>query len=381
MGTLSRRQPLVWGLAGLVLVVLLVVRAPGFSGVLLGAFILAYVCAPVVDRLDRRLPRALAAGLVLVAVGIVALGMLLLFVPLFTTQYRSVAERLPQILDAIERLIPRFEASFGIDLPDTRSDLALQLREQLTGSGGKVAETLGGIAGRTFGGAAGILGGLVTFGVLVPMVGFYLLLNYHDLWPNLATLVPARHVARVTAIKNEIDNVLGGFVRGQLTVAALIGAILATGFSIVGIDGALVIGLLGGFLNMIPIAGAVIGYTLAILMAILKFAGWAPIIGVVVVIVVSAVLEQMVITPRILGGRVGLPPLAVLLAVMGAGELFGFAGMLLAVPAAAIIKVVLGHARQSYMDSEGYRGGEAAEQAPAVSTPIETDRAGEKPAT
>jgi predicted PurR-regulated permease PerM len=116
---------------------------------------------------------------------------------------------------------------------------------------------------------------------------------------------------------------------------------------------------------MIPIAGAVIGHSLAILMAILSFAGWPPIIGVVIVIVVSSLLEQMVITPRILGGRVGLPPLAVLLAVMGAGELFGFVGMLLAVPAAAVIKVLLAHARRSYMDSEGYR-----EPAPAATGPI-----------
>lgn len=354
MSTLSKRQPLLWALGVVLVVVLLVARAPAFSGIALGAFILSYVCAPAVDLLGRRLRRPFAVGVVLAGVGVFILGLFLLLVPLLITQYHVVSKRVPQILDATERVIPRIEASLGIDLPDTRSDIVAQLRQRLTGSGAQIAGAAGGIVQRTFGGAAGILGGLISFGVLVPMVGFYLLLNWHGLWPPLLGFVPPRHVERATAIKNEIDAVLSGFVRGQLTVASIVGATLAIGFTIVGIEGAVVIGLLGGFLNMIPIAGAIIGHSLAILMAILKFDGWTPILGVIVVIVVSGLLEQMVITPRIVGDKVGLPPLAVLLAVIGAGEMFGFVGMLLAVPAAAVIKVVLAHARRSYQTSEGY---------------------------
>jgi predicted PurR-regulated permease PerM len=354
MSTMSRRAPILWGLVCLAVVILLVWRAPGLSTLVLGAFIVAYVCAPLVDRLAKRLPRAVAVALVMTGAIILVLGFMLLFVPLITNQYRLLAERVPQLLDYVGQLVPRIEASFGIDLPNTAGDLGMKLREQLATGAGQVAGLGGRIAQRTFGGVAGMLGALINLTVLVPMVAFYLLINYHDIWPQVGALVPPRHVATAAAIKNEIDLVLGGFVRGQLTVALIIGVLLAIGFSIVGIDGALVIGLLGGLLNMIPLVGAIVGHSLAILMAILKFSGWTPIVGVLIVIVVTGFLEQMVITPRIIGNKVGLPPLAVLLAVLGGGELFGFVGMLLAVPAAAAIKVLLTHARQSYLRSEGY---------------------------
>jgi predicted PurR-regulated permease PerM len=362
----SQRQPLLWATAALALVALLLLRAPSLMSLLLGAFIVAYVCAPAVDRLARRLPRSVATALVMVALGVVVTGLLLLFVPLVTLQWRLVVERLPRGLVLLQEALPKLEAGLGIDLPDTGGSLVAKLQEQLTAGGGQVAAHLGKIAGKTFGGVAGALGAIVQFTVLVPMLAFYILLNYHAAWAGLVAFVPPRRRDRATRIKEEIDIALGGFVRGQLTVAAIIAALLAVGFSIVGIDGAVVIGLLGGLLNMIPLVGAIVTYVLAILMAVLKFAGWGPIVGVVVVLAVAALLEQMVVTPRILGGRVGLPPLAVLLAVLGAGEIFGFVGMLLAVPGAAVVKVLLQHARQSYVASEGFTAG-----APAA--PVEPD--------
>jgi predicted PurR-regulated permease PerM len=357
MNTASRRLPLWVGLGVAALVVVLVRRAPGVSSLLLGGFIVAYVCAPAVDLVARRLPRALATALIMLGVALVAASMLLMLVPVLVNQWQHLSARLPQALDALQRLVPWLETRFGIDIPETGAALAEQLRALLATSGSRIAGAVGQFAGRTFGGVAGVLGTVINFAVLVPMFAFYLLLNYHEMWPGVAALVPPRHRRRAEEIRTEIDAALGGFVRGQLTVAAILGALQAVGFSIVGIDGAIVLGLLNGLLNMIPLVGAIVGYSLAILVAVLQFGGWTPIAGVVVVLVVAALLEQMVVTPRIIGDRVGLPPLAVMLAVLGGGELFGFVGMLLAVPGAAVVKVLLGHARQSYVASEGYTEG------------------------
>jgi predicted PurR-regulated permease PerM len=355
-GITAQRQPLLWGAIVLALVLVLVQRAPGLSTLLLGAFILAYVCAPLVDRLSKRLPRTLAIVLVMAGLWVVGLGIVLMLVPVLISQWGRLASHFPQALDFVGRVVPTLETRLGIDLPDTSGDLAAKLRDVLSTSGSHIATAGGRLTGRMFGGVAGVLGAVINFTVLVPMLAFYVLLVYHDVWPNVLGLVPPRSQVRVTAMKTEIDAALGGFVRGQLTVALILGTLFAIGYSIVGIDGAIVIGLLSGLLNMVPMVGAIIGHSLALLIAALQFGGWGPIVGVVIVIAVNGLLEQMVITPRIIGGNVGLPPLAVMLAVLGAGELFGFVGMLLAVPAAAVIKVLLMHLRRSYVESAGYRG-------------------------
>lgn len=378
-GISARRQPLLWGGVVLALVLVLVKRAPGLSTLLLGAFILAYICAPLVDRLDRRLPRTLAIVLVMLGVWVVGLGIVLMLVPLLSGQWERLASQFPVLVDHLGRVVPAIEARFGVHLPHTSTDLAAKLQEVLATSGSQVASIGGRITGRMFGGVAGMLGALIHLTVLVPMLAFYVLHIYHDIWPQLLGLVPPRNQARITEIKNEIDESLGGFVRGQLTVALLLGTLFAIGYSIVGIDGAIVIGLLSGLFNMVPMVGAIISYSLAILVAALQFAGWGPIIGVVIVMVVNGLLEQMVITPRIIGGNVGLPPLAVMLAVLGAGELFGFVGMLLAVPAAAVIKVLLVHLRRHYVESAGYRAPGAGAWAPAAAAPGPPAEAGPSP--
>jgi predicted PurR-regulated permease PerM len=299
--------------------------------------------------------------------------MLLMLVPVIVNQWRHLAERLPSILDSLAALGPTIESKLGIDIPEN-SELVEKLKGVLATSGGKIASTAGLFAGKTFGGVLGVVGAFVNFGLLMPMLAFYILQNYHDVWPSVLGWVPPRHRDRVDTIKTEIDAALGGFVRGQLTVALIVGTIFATGLTIVGIEGAIVIGLINGFLNMIPLVGSIFGITLSLTLAVLKFGGWWPIIGVLIVYAVEAVLENTLITPRIIGNKVGLPPFAVLLSVLGFGELFGFVGTLLAVPMAAVLKVLLAHARQSYVASEGYTA--EAPAAPATAPPGDAERPG-----
>jgi len=354
MTTVARRLPIIYGLLVFALVLVLIRRAPSISALLLGAFILAYLCAPLVDRLDRRMPRAAATAIVFFGLFVILTGMVLMLVPVLVSQWKHLVERLPSALDALVAYVPTIEAKLGIDIPTEEGALVDRLREALGAGGAKIAANVGTFAGKTFGGVLGVLGAIVNFGLLMPMFGFYILQNYHDIWPNLLSWVPPRSRARFDTIKTEIDAALGGFVRGQLTVALIVGAIFAVGLTIVGIEGAIVIGLINGFMNMIPLVGSVFGITLSLTLAILKFEGWWPIIGVLIVYGVEAVLENTIIVPRVIGTKVGLPPFAVLLAVLGFGELFGFVGTLLAVPAAAVIKVLLSHLRSGYVASVGY---------------------------
>lgn len=351
----ARQRGLAWAASVLVALGLFAWVAPGVCSLLITSFIVAYVTAPAVDRLVRwRFPRSLAAALVLIGIGLSIIGMIVLLIPALTAQWQRLAERLPETIAYVERtVIPAVEINFGIDVPDTSAGLAVLLREHLPVLGTRLAAPLTQAFGKTFGSVIGILGALANF-VLIPVLTFYQLVHFHQIRPRLEALVPRRHHDRVHALVGEVDVALAGFVRGQLTVALVLGVLLAIGLSIVGIDGALVIGLLTGLLNMIPFIGTAIGITLSLLMAIGQLSGWAPILGVIIVFVVTQSLEGYVITPRLVGKSVGLPPVVVILAVLAGGEILGFSGLLLAVPLAAVLKVLLSEAGRAYLQSDAY---------------------------
>jgi len=351
----GRQRGLAWGAGSLVALGLFAWAAPGVCSLLIASFIVAFVTAPAVDRLQRwKIPRALAAGLVLAGIGLLITGMIVLLVPALTAQWRRISERLPEGIAFVEgTLIPAFETRLGLDVPDTSAGLAALLREHLPMLGARIAAPLSQAFAKTFGSVIGMLGAIANF-VLVPVLAFYLLVHFHQIRPRFESFVPRRYQDRVHGLVGEIEASLAGFVRGQLTVALVLGVLLAVGLSIVGIDGALVIGLLTGLLNMIPFIGTAIGVTLSLLMAAGQLSGWAPILGVVIVFVVTQTLEGNVITPRLVGKSVGLPPVVVILAVLAGGEILGFAGLLLAVPMAAVLKVVLKEARRAYLASDAY---------------------------
>jgi len=363
----ARQRGFAWGAGVLFALGLFAWAAPGVCSLLIASFIVAYVTAPAVDRLTRwRLPRPLAAALVLVGIGLMIIGMVVLLVPALTAQWQRVAQRLPEAIAYVEgTIIPNVEMHFGIDVPDTSAGLAVLLREHLPALGSRIAAPLSQALAATFGSVIGILGALANF-ILIPVLTFYQLLHFHKFRPRLEALVPRRQHDRVHQLVGEVDVALAGFVRGQLTVALVLGILLAIGLSIVGIDGALVIGLLTGLLNRIPFIGTAIGVTLSLLMAIGQLSGWGPILGVVVVFVVTQTLEGQVITPRLVGKSVGLPPVVVILAVLAGGEMLGFSGLLLAVPLAAVLKVVLSEARRVYVASDAYAD---ALPAPALPAP------------
>jgi predicted PurR-regulated permease PerM len=363
----GRQRGLAWGGGLLVALGLFALVAPGVCSLLIASFIVAFVTAPVVDRLQRwKLPRALAAGIVLAGIGLIVIGLIVLLVPALTAQWWRISERLPEGIAYVEgTLIPYIETHLGVDIPDTSAGLATLLRQHLPMLGARIAAPLSQAFAKTFGSVIGILGAIANF-ILVPVLAFYLLLHFHQIRPRFESLVPRRHHDRVHALVDEVDASLAGFVRGQLTVAMVLGVLLALGLSIVGIEGALVIGLLSGLLNMIPFIGTAIGVTLSLLIAVGQLSGWGPILGVAIVFLVTQTLEGNVITPRLVGKSVGLPPVVVILAVLAGGEILGFAGLLLAVPMAAVLKVLLGEARRTYLASDAYADSPAPEKVPSA---------------
>lgn len=354
---LRRAQVLGWLAVGAAVLVLFWLLAPMLMPFVVAA-VLAYVCDPLVRRLQaHRVPRALAALLVVLGLGAVLLLAVAVLVPMFYREALALVGRLPDWLELINsRLIPWLAgwlgtpADFQLDLDFLRGALA-RYRESLAG----LASVLW--AGAQQGGTAlvGFLGALA----LIPVVMFYVLLQWPHLLAGVAELVPRPALARTQRLAREIDSVLSEFLRGQLSVMCLLALWYSLGLWLAGVQFALPVGLLTGLLSFIPFVGFGGGLLLALMAALMQGEGVSPLIGVGVVYGLGQVLESYVLTPWLVGERVGLHPLAVIFALMAFGELFGFVGMLVALPVSAALLVGLRELRAEWLTSAVYRGNAA----------------------
>lgn len=356
----ARRVDLAWAGAMVVLLVLVFVLLSVFSGVsvpVLLAVAVAYVLNPLVTRLQRRgVERTWGTALVFAGGSLLLLGFLLYLVPVL----RDQALKLPGLIsEALHRLVPRVEELVGRPLPDLvrqrTAELGAQASQLLQNVGPVVAGVLAAFASNTARVVTTLLGLL-----LVPVMGFFFLQDWPRLMEQVRRLVPRRAVALVDRRFAEVDEVLSAFVSGQLTVGAILSVIYAVGLSLGRIEMALVIGAIAGFGNMVPYLGTAVGVVLAVLGVVLSWHGpWQ--LGVVAAtFIVGQLAEGFVITPRVVGDKVGLSPVTVILAVLAFGELFGFTGVLLAVPTAAILKVVLSVVVERYQRMALYTGVEDA---------------------
>jgi predicted PurR-regulated permease PerM len=190
--------------------------------------------------------------------------------------------------------------------------------------------------------------------LLVPVVTFYLLRDWRGLTTRLLELVPRRVEPEVARLARAADDMLGAFMRGQLAVMVALGTIYSVGLWFVGLDLAFLIGMLAGLLSFVPYLGFAVGIVAAGVAAIMQFHEWLPLVYVLLVFGVGQILEGTVLTPWLLGDRIGLHPVAVIFAVLAGGQLFGFVGVLLALPAAAVIMVLLRYAHERYLQSSLY---------------------------
>lgn len=344
------RSPWIWG-ALMVFMGACYFLAPVLTPFLVGALI-AYLGDPFVDKLEKwRFNRTSGVIVVFSIFFVVALALILLLIPVINRQIEYLAGKLPQIINWLQKVaIPWLEQTTGIDLVTFNlldsKDLLISAWQY---SGNYVQGFLKNIT----------KSGLAIFALLanialVPIVAFYLLRDWDDLMEHIRSLIPRQYESKVVILFIECDQRLGAFLRGQLSVMLALGAIYATGLWLFGIELALLIGLLSGLASIIPYLGFAVGIVAATIVAFFQFHDVAHILMVWGIFTVGQLLEGSVLTPLLVGDRIGLHPVAVIFAILAGGQLFGFFGMLLALPVAAASMVFLEHARLRYLESGIY---------------------------
>jgi predicted PurR-regulated permease PerM len=324
--------------------------APILTPFLLSA-VLAYICLPPVDWIARKLPRWLAAGIVmaLLVIGLAALALIVL--PMVERQFVAFLQRIPEYLDwARARLLPWLSGTLGVELNLDMEHFRQAVADSLRTDSDFVKTLLSRI---TTGGLAIV--GFFTAVLLMPVVLFYFLRDWHEIVRRIEDLIPRRMHPGARNIAVEIDRVLGEFLRGQLLVMLLMAAYYAAALWIAGLEYALPIGILSGLLVFVPYLGALVGLLLGTLAGFNQFDGVLGLAGVWIAFGAGQALEGMVVTPWLVGNRIGLHPVAVIFALLVFGKLFGFFGVLLALPASAALLVALRHLRAHYVDSDLYK--------------------------
>lgn len=313
---------------------------------------LAYLSDPLADRLEGwGLPRTAAVVIVFLLLSLLIGLFLLLLLPALEAQIDRFIDNLPQLLRWIRlRVIPWLQAEFGIDVPlRNLEDITALLNRHWDTAGGTASYVLRSLSQS----GLAVLGWLAN-AVLIPVVTFYLLRDWDPLVARLHQLLPRRYAGTAAKLVGEADSVLSAFVRGQLTVMLALGIIYATGLWLVGLDLAFLIGLLAGTVSFIPYAGTLLGVAAASIAALVQFGDASPLWYVLLVFGIGQAAEGMLLTPWLVGERVGLHPVAVIFAVLAGGQLFGFLGVLLALPVASVIMVLLRHVHELYKDSAFY---------------------------
>ena len=348
----DRLTTALWIGLGLLLLWLLAVLSPILSPFMLAA-ILAYICNPLVERMTRAgLPRLAAVIAVLLLLGGIVTALLLILLPLLVEEAGIVAERLPAAAKlAGDNLLPWLREHYGIRIrldAETLRRLAVDNWESLRALAPRLLESL------RIGGAAVL--GIVANLLLAPVVMFYLLMDWPQLLARIDNAIPRAWHAKATRMAADIDAVLAEFLRGQIFVMLILAVYYSVALAVAGLPSALPVGILTGLLIFVPYLGFATGLALALLVAVLEFQGWGPIIAVAAIYGVGQLVESFVLTPLLVGERIGLHPLAVIFALMAFGQLFGFVGVLLALPASAALLVGLRELRTLYLGSRFYQG-------------------------
>ncbi|KIG03241.1 AI-2E family transporter [Caballeronia concitans] len=349
--TSYQRQTLAWGAIAAALGVLLWILRPVLTPFLLGALI-AYVLQPGVEWMVRqRVPRAVAVLLMMFAFALVLTLLPLLVFAVVHKEGPQLARNIPVFVANLNACLQPRLALLGISYS---LDLA-EVRHLLAGDTIGDGQTVVVAAWRYVRTGTDIVLPVVSNLVLVPLVLFYQLYDRHQIFARMESLVPRRWVANVRRLVTEMDRMLSQYLRGQLVVMALLAVFYSIALSMTGVEIALPIGLFTGFAVFIPYVGFALGLVLALIAGVLQFGGWYGLAAVAAVYGAGQILESCFLVPKLVGNRIGLHPLAVIFALLAFGQLFGFFGVLLALPVSAILAAVLGDLQRRYMASALYR--------------------------
>ncbi|MBS0125213.1 AI-2E family transporter [Thetidibacter halocola] len=343
-----RTQMKYWGLTAAVLAVVL-----WFLGDVLLPFVLggaiAYFLDPVADRLERL---GLSRG---AAVGVIAVVAALLFVVLALAVIPALISQTVQLFNTMPQLFRDLQAFLTERFPSVVTE-GSPLREALISIGTTIQNKGGELLNTALSSAASLLN-VALLVVIVPVVAIYMLVDWDNMVTEIDALLPLDHAPTIRQVASDVDAVLAGFVRGMGSVCIALGVYYAAGLWLVGLQFGLVVGVLAGMLTFIPYVGAIVGGMLAIGLALFQFWGdWVWIIAVWAIFQSGQFIEGNILTPRWVGSSVGLHPVWLLLALSVFGSLFGFVGMLVAVPLAAALGVVARFLARQYVGSRLYRG-------------------------
>jgi predicted PurR-regulated permease PerM len=316
------------------------------------SMVLAYLGDPLADRLEAwGLSRRLAVTVVFTVLALLLILVLLLVIPILGRQIAQLIELMPAAFTWVQNtLLPRVQELIGVDL-STDFD---KLRETVMGNlkeTGSIAATLLAQVSKSGLALVAWLGSIA----LIPVVTFYLLLDWDHLVAKLLNLFPLPWKPTAQKLGKECDEVLSAFLRGQLIVMLCLGVIYAIGLTLLGVKLGLLIGLLSGLASIVPYLGVIVGISVAGLVAFFQFDSWLMLLAVAGVFGFGQVAESVVLQPKLLGDKIGLHPVAVIFAVLAGGQLFGFTGVLLALPVAAMIMVVLRYLHAYYKQSSLYQ--------------------------
>ena len=319
--------------------------------------VVAYFFDPLVVRLQRAgLSRTWATTVVTIIAVLIAAGVLTAILPPLLSQLEELITSAPTfVVKAAQGLQPMIEPiRERMGLPP----LSLQdLQEVVTQRAGQMLSFVGSFAGRVAQGGVAIIN-LLGLLFLTPVVTFYLLRDWPKVVASIDRALPLDHAVTIRTLAHEANAAVAGYLRGQALVCLILGTIYAVGLTIVGLQFGIVIGLIAGLISFIPFVGTLVGAVLSIGMALAQFPpDWMGVAKVAAVFVLGNLLEGNLLSPKLVGDRVGLHPVWIMFALLAGGSLFGFTGVLIAVPVAAVIGVVVRHLMKRYRDSTFYRGG------------------------
>lgn len=353
--TSTQKRTATWCLIAALLVTALWLLAPVLTPFVVAA-VLAYALTPMVNKLDSmgrgRLPRVLAVLMVETLFILILLSILLLIVPIFAKELPLLRDQLPLLAGRLNNVLSPWLAQFGIHLSLDVESVKPFVVKYLNANAEDMFVSV--MSSLKLGGsvALAVIGNVV----LIPVALFFLLKDWDRFVALVAVLVPPSVRARVDSFTQETDTVLGQYLRGQLLVMGTLAIYFSVALTLFGFDLAVPVGVFTGMAFFIPYLGFGLGMTLAFLAGILQFGGWYGVLVVAGVYGAGQLVESFYLTPRLVGERIGLHPLAVIFALLAFGQLFGFLGVLIALPASAVLLVAMRRARAGYLASKLYTG-------------------------
>jgi predicted PurR-regulated permease PerM len=348
-----------WSLIAALLACVLWLLAPVLTPFVVAA-VLAYALTPMVDWLDDvgrgRIPRLLAVVVVELLFIVVVLAMLLLMVPIVAKELPLLREQLPQMLDGLTTSVKPWLAQWGIHIALDVTSIKSFVVDHLSGN---VEDVLGSVL-KSLKLGSSVAFSIIGNAILIPVALFYLLMDWDRFLDQLRKLIPPRLRGVVDSFLTEADSVLGQYLRGQLLVMLILAVFYSVGLGLFGLDLALPIGIFTGMAIFVPYLGFGIGLVLAALAGLLEFSATSGLgytaVMVAVVFGAGQIVESFFLTPRLVGERIGLHPLAVIFALLAFGQLFGFVGVLIALPVSAVLLVAVRRIRTGYLTSRLYQG-------------------------